>query len=567
MDPRYLLRYVLPYQVSGLTLTADEILSLSTVWACMDAIARAIGQCPWNVYRWEAYQHRGRAKLRRELLHDDPLMWIFNTQPNPEMTAIGFREAMLFQAIAYGNSYAEIVTDRAGRPRQLWPLLQDRVTPRRDWDTWELYYEYRQPSDGQLVRLAQNQIFHLRGPGISGLLGENLVARAAKSLAVAAAQERYSAAYFGQGANPGGVLTYPHKLSPEQWTLLQDDFAAKRKGPENAHKPLILENGMKWEATANEPQKAQLVEGRQFSVEEICRWFGVPPHKVQHLLRATFNNIEHLSIEFVRDAVNPWCRRMTQEADVKLIRQDRAPWRHTRIDTSELLMGDAQSRAAAHAIWRQNGIMSANEIREREGLNDAGDDGDVLLVQSNLTTVERIVIAPLPGAAGALLAGDDANLDPSAEPDQAEEDEEGDAGDEQGEEDDPAGEQVELRRRPTTHRESTEDEVVAVARGALVAIMGGALDRYARRLANRRTDLERRPRPAREIDDHLRVERERLRPGLLAELDAAAPFAVRVFGRALTEAELLRAIERVDAGEPAAAVAERPLPETCPRPG
>lgn len=381
-DPAQLVQHIPPVPEAGIRLTPDEALALSAVWACIDVIAKSIASCAWYVFR-------PLPGTRRELLEDDPLVWLLNTRPNPEMTGIAFREAMLYLAIPFGNAYAEIVPNGAGKVAELWPLDPERVTPRRDADNI-LYYEYRQP-DGEAARLEQRQVFHLRGPTLNGLLGENIVARAARSLAVAAAAERYSAAFFGRGAHPSGVLEYPGKLSEEQYNRLKTDWAEKRAGPQNAHRPMILEAGMKWTTTSIEPGKSQLVEARQFSVEDICRWFGVPPHKVQHLLRATFNNIEHLDIEFVRGALTPWCRRLEQEADYKLFPQARGPWRNTAIDTAPLSYGDALSRAQAHAVWRQNGIMSANEIRAREGLNDRGQDGDVLLVQSNLTTVENIL--------------------------------------------------------------------------------------------------------------------------------------------------------------------------------
>jgi HK97 family phage portal protein len=387
IDPIQLQRFIIPVPESGVRLTADEALQLAAVWACIDAIAKAIASCDWNIYQ-------PKGKKRHEQVVDDPLNWILNTRPNPEMTAIAFREALLYIGIPFGNAYAEIIRDGAGRVAELWPLEVDRVTPRRN-EAGQLVYHYRQP-DGALAILDARQVFHLRGPSLSGFLGENLVARAARSLSIAAAQERFAASFFGRGAHPGGVLEHPGKLSPERVALLEDDFDKKRAGPHNAYRPMILEDGMKWTTISVNPQESQLLEERQFAVEEICRWFGVPPHKVQHLLRSTFSNIEHQSIEFVRDALAPWCVRLQQEADFKLFRQDRGPWRYTKIDTAPLSYGDAKARADAHAVWRQNGIMSANEIRRREGLDDIGPDGDVLLVQANLTTVENIVNPPKP---------------------------------------------------------------------------------------------------------------------------------------------------------------------------
>lgn len=382
------MRWLPPYaSIAGLRLSEDDALSLSTVWACIDVIAKNIAACRWNIYEPVP------GTKRRKLIDNDIKAWLLNTRPNPEMTAIGFREALLFQAIPFGNAYAEIVKDRGGRVSQLWPLSSERVTPRRDPATWELFYEYRQPG-GEVVNLSASQVLHIRGPGMHGLMGDNVVARAAKTLALMAAQERFSLSFFGQGGQPIGVIQTDGVLDDPTFNRLKKDWEEKYKGPQNAFKPLILEAGMKFNAISVDPQKAQLTEDKKFTVEEICRWFGVPPHKVQHLEHATFSNIEHSSIEFVRDALQPWALRLSQEADAKLLDQARGPWRYTEIDVRPLTLGDAASRANAQASWRQNGVMSANEIRAMEGLDDVGDDGDVLLVQANLTTVENIINPP-----------------------------------------------------------------------------------------------------------------------------------------------------------------------------
>lgn len=523
-DPRRQIRYTLPYPVSGLNLSPDEMLSVATVWACIDAIASSIAAVPWNVYQ-------PLGPHRRQLLYDDALMDLLNVRPNPEMTAIGFREAMLFQAIPFGNAYAEIVPNRAGRVSQLWPLVSDRMQVVRD-ENWGLIYRYYQV-DGSSADLPPERVFHLRGPGLYGLMGDNVIARAAKSISVAAAQERYAASFFGQGASPGGVLEVPGKLTPEVHKRLKDDWAEKQKGPENAHKPLFLEAGMKWQTVAVDPQKAQLIEERQFSVEDIARWFKVPPHKIGHLLRATFSNIEHQSIEFVRDALTPWCRRLEQEADYKLFRRDRAPWKCTGLDTRSLSQGDAQARANYYASGRQNGWLNANEIRAEEGYDEIGSDGDVYLVNGTLKPLDQAIEPPPPPAppvprlppGAPSYAGESASGDPAAASDKA--------------------------------------HATIVARMALTVILGGALERFTRRLASRRTGLSGKPRA--EIEANLAQERPRLWGRLLAELEPAAPLALTALGRPLLPEDLQRAAELVDAGEPAPTAAAKALPAQCPQ--
>lgn len=504
-DPQRQANWVIPYPVAGIHLTADQSLSLSTVWACIDIIAKNVASCRWQIYEPVSGTNK------RKLLTEDARAWMLNTRPNPDMTAIGFREALLFQAIPFGNAYAEIVRDAGGRVTQLWPLMTDRMMPRRNAN-WELEYHYTQP-DGSINILPQRKVFHLRGPGLWGLMGENVIARAAKTLGVAAAQERFSASFFGQGAQPGGLLKYPKQLDPATYERLKADWADHYKGPENAHKPVILESGMDFVPLTIDPQKSQLVEARQFSVPEICRWFGVPPHKVQHLLNATFSNIEHSSIEFVRDSLRPWERRLCQEADAKLFDQTRGPWRYTEIDLSPLTRGDAQSRSAAAAAWRQNGIMTANEIRQTEGLDHLeGDEGDVLLVQSNLTTVDRLVNPPAP--VGQLGAG------PAV----------------------PAADDLEV---PDETSRIDPDGVNQVKREAVRAALASALDRYGRRLSNRREALK----TKKSADLLLNQFREEQSKVLAQELKFFDSIIVGLFGRELGAEDMAKATAMFERGE------------------
>lgn len=499
-DPQNQQRWIPPYPIAGINLTQDQSLSLSTVWACIDIIAKSVASCQWCIYEPVP------GTKRRTKIDNDWKFWMLNTRPNPEMTAIGFREAMFFQAIPFGNAYAEIVRDAGGRVIQLWPLLSDRMQPRRNRETWELEYHYTQ-ADGQMLVYGQRQIFHLRGPGLYGLMGENIIARAARTLAVAAAQERFSASFFGQGAQPIGTLTYPHKLDDVTYERLKNDWATKYKGPDNAHKPLILESGMKFEAISIDPAKAQLSEDKKFTVAEICRWFGVPPHKVQHLENATFSNIEHLSIGFVRDALRPWERRICQEADFKLFDQNRAPWKYTEIDLAPLMRGDANSRASAQASWRQNGIKTANEIRAEEGLDDAGDEGDVLLVQANLTTIDRIINPPEPLAPPALPPGDEDT------------------------------EEIELE----------EDDISAVKRTAIRAALKSSLDRYGRRLNNRKAALN-----SKSDSERLTAIIEFRASQFKVVVDEMSHFneiIVSLFGRELTVKDAERAVLMFENGE------------------
>lgn len=389
-DPR-LLGPPMPAIFAGLQLSREDALMLSAVWACMAVIATNLAAAPTHIYE------PVEGTKRRKRIDRDNRVWLLNTRPNDEMTAIAFREAMFFQALGDGNSYAEIGRDRAGRVAALWPLLSDRVTPRRD-DAGELVYDVREP-DGSVKTLAARDVIHLRGPSINGLMGENLVARAARTLAVAAAHERFSAAFYGRGAQLGGIMEFPTKLTDEQKASLRESWEYNHAGLGKAHRLLVLEHGAKFNATTVKPVDGQLVEDKKFSVEEIARWWGVPLHKIQHLEHATFSNIEHQGLEFVNGCLHPWSIRYCQELNAKVFNTGtKGPWWYAELDLSHLVRGDAKTRGEAAASWVSNGIKTRNEVRAEEGLDDAGADGDLLTVQSNMTTLSRIAVVE-PGTA------------------------------------------------------------------------------------------------------------------------------------------------------------------------
>jgi HK97 family phage portal protein len=503
---------------SGIVITPETALQISVVWACVLAITNAIASCRWNIFTGD---HTNRAWLQ-----EDPLDDILNVRPNPEMPAISFREALLFGALTWGNGYAEIVRNGRGQVTALWPLMSDRVTPRRRTEKpFELYYAYHQ-EDGSLVELDSEDVFHLRGPGITGLMGDNLVARAAKSMGLAAAQDRYASTYFGNNTLLGGVLEYPKTLGDDAHKRLKDDWEDRYKGPFKANRPAILENGMKYTPFSNDADKAQMNESRQFSVEDICRWYGVPPHKVQHLLRSTFNNIEHLGIEFARDALTPWALRMEQEADFKFF-PVRGQKRSTKFDMGWLTHGDAKSRFEAYQIGLDRGVWTVNEVRAFEGKNSIGELGDTRLVPLNMTTLEAKANTPADAETKKALPAPDA----------------GDGDSQPGQADEGAG--------------GTETAQNAVL-GAVHMMLEGELERYGRRMTNREADLRRGGAGEQKVQGHLVEERAKQRPRLVdacrEALDLAAKWLPGV-AKCNREAELLKAADAVDNGAAAGSAA------------
>lgn len=382
---------------AGVRMTPDEALRLSALWACVTVIAKALASSAWNVY---SEAPNGNRDLRR----DHPVCRILDKRPNLETTAFSFKEAALIQALVWGNFFAEIERDIAGRPVALWPIMPERITFERDYSTRQLVVRVNNYAEPDAV-LPYRDVFHLHGPGIDALSGFETVTVAARSLAHAAAAEVFGASFYGNGAQMGGILSTDANLAPEKVQELRTGIEARHGGPDRAHKFLLLTGGLKYQQTSVAQDAAQFIESRQFLVEETCRWFGVPPHKIAHLLRATFSNIEHQNLEFSREALRPWARRMCEEADAKLFPPSNRMF-STEFDLDWLVEGDAQSRATADSTLVNNGIMTRNEVRRKRGLNTVGPEGDVLTVQEQYQPLGRV---------GVDTPGDDGEQDSDAD--------------------------------------------------------------------------------------------------------------------------------------------------------
>jgi HK97 family phage portal protein len=366
---------------AGVAVTVDTALNYSTFWGCVRVVSESFAQLPWKVYQKTS---RGKKEVSGA---SNTVAWLLHVQPNPETTAFRFKRLLVMHALTRGNAYAEIERDTSGRPLWLWPLHPDRVTPIRDADG-ELAYEVRNAA-GSLVIIPAADMLHFRGLGDDDMVGISVVAKAKESIGLGLAMERFGARFFKNGTHMGGVVKHPKQLSEAARKNLEESLK-KRASGENQNSTLVLEEGMGYEKIGIPPEDAQFLESRQFQVAEICRWFRVPPHKVQDLSRATWNNIEHQSIEFVTDTIVPWTCNFEEEANIKLFGRTNRGVFYTKFALNALLRGDATTRAAFYASGRQWGWLSVNDIREWEELNGIGKSGDQYLVPTNMTTPEGI---------------------------------------------------------------------------------------------------------------------------------------------------------------------------------
>jgi HK97 family phage portal protein len=346
---------------SGVAINNDSALKIGTVYACINRISSDIAKVPFHIYK--------QAGDRKEKQYDHPLHALLNRRPNPEIkTAITFRRMLQSHALGWGNAYCEIERDIYGRPLALWPLHPSRCQWVRD-ESNNLRLEYTDEK-GKHFYIKPENVFNVLGLSPDGITGYNVIRYAKECLGAATAAEIFGAKFFGSGANPGGVYEAPGPLSPKAYERLKADLSRNVEGLNNAQRTLILEEGLKFSKLTIPPEEAQFLETRQFSVPEICRWFGMKPHKVGDLSRATFSNIEQQALEYVGDTLLDWYVLWEQTVDNSLLSdEERAGGFYTKHNINGLLRGDIDTRYRAYNTGIQAGFLTRNEVREWEDLN------------------------------------------------------------------------------------------------------------------------------------------------------------------------------------------------------
>lgn len=369
---------------SGKPVNERTAMQTTAVYACVRILAEAVASLPLHVYE---YQDDGGKKL----VHDHPLYYLLHDEPNPEMTSFVFRETLMSHLLIWGNAYAQIIRDGAGRVLGLYPLLPDKMEVQRD-DKGNIYYVYSRNSDENPtfkeygnIRLKAEDVLHIPGLGFDGLIGYSPIAMAKNAVGMTLACEEYGASFFANGANPGGVLEHPGVLKDP--SKVRESWNSVYRGVNNAHKIAVLEEGMKYQQIGIPPEEAQFLETRKFQINEIARLYRIPPHMVGDLDKSSFSNIEQQSLEFVKYTLDPWVIRWEQSLQRSLLLPGEKGKYFIKLNVDGLLRGDYQSRMNGYAVGRQNGWFSANDIREMENMNPIPDEegGNLYLINGAMT--------------------------------------------------------------------------------------------------------------------------------------------------------------------------------------
>lgn len=372
---------------SGKPVNETTAMQTTAVYACVRILAEAVASLPLHVYR---YKDGGG----KELVHDHPLYWLLHDEPNSEMTSFVFRETLMSHLLIWGNAYAQIIRDGAGRVLSLYPLLPNKMSVERD-GRGELYYVYSRNSDenpmlkeyGDII-LKKDEVLHIPGLGFDGLIGYSPIAMAKNAVGMTLACEEYGASFFANGANPGGVLEHPGVLKDP--AKVRESWNSVYRGVSNAHKVAVLEEGMKYQQIGIPPEEAQFLETRKFQINEIARLYRIPPHMVGDLEKSSFSNIEQQSLEFVKYTLDPWVIRWEQALQKALLLPGEKGNYFIKLNVDGLLRGDYQSRMNGYMVGRNGGWFSANDIREMENMNPIPDEegGNLYLINGSMTKLK-----------------------------------------------------------------------------------------------------------------------------------------------------------------------------------
>lgn len=372
---------------AGKAVTQRSAMQMTAVYSCVRILSEAIASLPLHLYRYT--ESGGKEKAT-----DSPLYFLLHDEPNSEMTSFVFRETLMTHLLLWGNAYAQIIRNGKGEVTALYPLMPDRMTVDRD-ENGRLYYEYMVSSDDapinkkSTVRLPPFDVLHIPGLGFDGLVGYSPIAMAKNAIGMAIACEEYGSKFFANGAAPSGVLEHPSTIKDP--SRVRESWTQTFGGSANSHKVAVLEEGMKYTPISISPEQAQFLETRKFQIDEIARIFRVPPHMVGDLEKSSFSNIEQQSLEFVKYTLDPWVVRWEQNLVRSLLTTDEKKKYFIKFNVDGLLRGDYQSRMNGYATARQNGWMSANDIRELENLDriPAEEGGDLYLINGNMLPLKN----------------------------------------------------------------------------------------------------------------------------------------------------------------------------------
>lgn len=367
---------------SGKTVSQQTALQLSTVWACVRLISETIATLPIALY-----EKKGGDSVIAE---QHPVHRVISGIPNADQTPVEFWECVLASLLMNGNAFIEPHMS-GGSIISLEFLLPQNMSPPKRLSDGSIEYRYV-GLDGKTRVLKDEKIMHIRGFGTDPLCGLSPLAQGRNVFGAAMAADESASKMFANGMKLGGVLTTDQILQKAQREDIRADMIAQFAGSVNAGKTMVLEAGMKYQQVSMTPEDAQMLQTRAFNVEEICRWFRVPPFMVGHTEKTSSwgTGIEQQMIGFLTFTLLPWIKRIEQSINRWLLKANERRVYFAKFNPEGLLRADSAARAAFYSTMTQNGIMDRDECREKENLPKRGGNAAELTVQSNMLPIDKL---------------------------------------------------------------------------------------------------------------------------------------------------------------------------------
>jgi HK97 family phage portal protein len=359
--------------VMGVSPAANAALASAAVWACCRLISTSLASLPVDLFKLTP---TGKQKATTH-----PLYMLLTQSPNPMMPMQQWIQPTLLGLLLFGNAYTWV--DRInGEVVGIWPLNSARVSMVLNLDgTFSYYYSDMR---GKFNIFTDADIIHFRMFTLDGYFGLPVLIYHQMTLGLAAASTTYATALYNNGGFPGGVLEYPGQLKPPQVDRIRQSWSDIHSGPSNAGRIAILEEGMKYTPIGIPPEQLQYIQEQKFSVEQIARIFGVPPHLIGSMDKPTYASVEQQSIEFVRYTLLPYVRCLEQGVDKAMVPEPEMSWR---FNLNAFERGDVKTRYDSYAVGRNWGWLSANDVCTSEDLNTF-EGGDAHLTPLNMVAVE-----------------------------------------------------------------------------------------------------------------------------------------------------------------------------------
>jgi HK97 family phage portal protein len=329
---------------------------------------------PWHVKR--------RTAQGSDVAPEHAVYRLLHSEPNPHMTSFMFRETMLTHVLLYGNFYAWIERGGNNRPVAIWPFQQHEVSLLKYHN--ELFYNTKEGP------IPAYDIIHVGGLGFDGISGKSPIRLQAEQLGVTLSAQKFGAKFFENGAHVSVALEHPGALTDKAYQNLKESFVNRHGGVDNVGRPMILENGMKVNRMGIPPEEAQFLQTRQLGAVEVCGMYRVPPHMVAILDRATFSNIEHQDIGFVKYTLLPWIERIQQEFDRKLFRDSEKGDYYNHLNVNGLLKGDIAAQTQHVREMMDRGVYNINMALAFLGQNTIGEPGERRMIMRNMVPLDRV---------------------------------------------------------------------------------------------------------------------------------------------------------------------------------